>query len=141
MLLTTQYLEEADQLADRIAVIDHGKVIAEGTSHELKASVGSGVLHIRLADSADREKAVSVLSEAAGSEAYVEADPAALAVQIEDAGRAAHAVSQLAEAGIGIASFSMGQPTLDEVFFALTGRPAEPQEQSPGEDGTTEKTP
>jgi ABC-2 type transport system ATP-binding protein len=83
----------------------------------------------------------ALLSETAGSAAYAEADPAALAAQIDDAARAAQAVSRLNDAGISISSFSMGQPTLDEVFFALTGRPAEPQEESPNADGATEKTP
>jgi len=127
VLLTTQYLEEADQLAGRIAVIDHGAVIAEGTSAELKASVGSGVLHVRLHDAGDRERAALLLADALGAAPHPEPDPAALAASCPDPGRAAHALGTLAQAGIGVATFSLGQPSLDEVFFALTGRPPAPE--------------
>ncbi len=125
VLLTTQYLEEADQLADRIAVIDHGRVIAEGTSAELKASVGTGVLHVRLADSAQREPAHRLLADWFGVGVHGDGDPRALTAQIDDAARAAPALAALADAGIGIAEFSLGQPSLDEVFFALTGHGAD----------------
>ena len=82
VLLTTQYLDEADQLADRIAVIDRGKVIAEGTPGELKASVGSGALHVRLLDPEDRSGAERVLSEALGVPVRLESDPAALSARV-----------------------------------------------------------
>ena len=124
ILLCTQYLDEADQLADGIAVIDHGKVIAEGTPAQLKASVGSGALHVRLLDPDQRPEAERVLERELGS-VYLEPDPAALSAQCADADRAAEAVAALARAGITVAGFSLGQPSLDEVFLALTGHPAE----------------
>ncbi len=125
VLLTTQYLEEADQLADRIAVIDHGRVIAEGTSGELKASVGSGTLHVGLRDPADRERAGAFLKDRLGVEPHFEDEASSLSLQISDTARAARAMADLSDAGIGVGGFSLGQPSLDEVFFALTGHAAE----------------
>ena len=124
ILLCTQYLEEADQLADRIAVIDHGKVIAEGTPVQLKASVGSGALHVRLLDPAQRPEAEQVLDRELGT-VTLQADPTALSASCSDANRAAEAVAELTRSGVRIAGFSLGQPSLDEVFLALTGHPAE----------------
>ncbi len=124
ILLCTQYLEEADQLAEGIAVIDRGKVIAEGTPGQLKASVGSGTLRVRLLDSEQRPQAEEVLDRALGNVTR-EADPAALSAACPDADRGAEVVAALAESGVRIAAFSLGQPTLDEVFLALTGRPAD----------------
>jgi ABC-2 type transport system ATP-binding protein len=126
ILLCTQYLDEADQLADGIAVIDHGKVIAEGTPGQLKASVGSGALHVRLLDPQQRPDAQQVLTRELGG-VHLEADPAALSASCADADRAAQAIAELSRTGIGIADFSLGQPSLDEVFLALTGHPAEDQ--------------
>jgi ABC-2 type transport system ATP-binding protein len=125
VLLCTQYLEEADQLADRIAVIDHGRVIAEGTPVELKASVGAGALRVRLVDVGKRTLAVRVLSGLLGGVA-TDPDPAVLTAACSDSDRAADAVGELARAGVGLADFALGQPSLDEVFLALTGHPAEP---------------
>ena len=127
ILLCTQYLDEADQLADGIAVIDHGKVIAEGTPGQLKASVGSGALHVRLLDPDQRHEAEHVLARELGP-VHLEPDPAALSSSCADADKGAEAVAELVRAGIGIADFSLGQPSLDEVFLALTGHPAEEQE-------------
>jgi ABC-2 type transport system ATP-binding protein len=124
ILLCTQYLEEADQLADGIAVIDRGRVIAEGTPGQLKASVGAGELHVRLLEADQRPAAAGILERALGT-VGLEPDPAALSVSCADAGRAAAGVDELARAGIGIAEFSLGQPSLDEVFLALTGHPAD----------------
>ncbi|HEX6596306.1 MAG TPA: DUF4162 domain-containing protein, partial [Acidimicrobiales bacterium] len=123
ILLCTQYLEEADQLADGIAVIDRGQVIAEGTPSQLKASVGSGSLRVRLLDPADRPEAERLLVAELGS-AVLEADPAVLSAACSDADRGALALAELARAGVRIADFALGQPTLDEVFLALTGHPA-----------------
>ncbi len=125
VLLTTQYLDEADQLADRIAVIDRGKVIAEGTPGELKASVGSGALHVRLRDPEDRPEAERVLSQTLGVPLQLGSDPAALSARVSDPERVAHALAQLSRSGVAITDFALGQPSLDEVFLALTGRPAE----------------
>ena len=124
ILLCTQYLEEADQLADGIAVIDRGKVIAEGTPGQLKASVGTGGLHLRLLESARRPEAAAILERAVGT-VVLEPDPAALSVSCADPARAADGVSAVARAGLGIAEFTLGQPSLDEVFLALTGHLAE----------------
>jgi len=124
VLLTTQYLEEADQLADRIAVIDHGKVIVEGTSAELKASVGAGSLKIRLADPDKRAAAEQLLVEHLGDVVHRDSEPRALSAAIDDRDRAASALSALSAGGIEMVGFSLDQPSLDEVFFALTGRAA-----------------
>ncbi len=128
ILLCTQYLEEADQLADGIAVIDRGKVIAEGTPGQLKASVGSGALHVRLIDPGQRPAAKQVLERELGV-VTLEADSSALSAACSEPDRAAEAVADLSRAGVRIADFSLGQPSLDEVFLALTGHPAEPIEQ------------
>jgi ABC-2 type transport system ATP-binding protein len=125
ILLCTQYLDEADQLADGIAVIDHGKVIAEGTPAQLKASVGSGALHVRLLDPDQRPQAEQVLERELGT-VHLESDPAGLSASCAVPDRAAHAVNELARSGIQVAGFSLGQPSLDEVFLALTGHTAEP---------------
>jgi len=128
VLLCTQYLDEADQLADRIAVIDHGRVIAEGTPSQLKASVGQGALHVRLLDPEQRPAAELVLSRTLDALVHLESDPAALSVAAADAERASEAVAALFEEGIEVGNFSLGQPTLDEVFLALTGQPAPTEE-------------
>lgn len=122
VLLTTQYLEEADQLANRIAVIDHGRVIAEGTSAQLKKSVGSGVLHVRVNEAHEREQAQQILVAQLSVPVLLEKDPCALSIQIADSQKATLALAEVARAGIGFSDFSLGQPSLDEVFFALTGR-------------------
>jgi ABC-2 type transport system ATP-binding protein len=126
ILLCTQYLDEADQLAEGIAVIDHGRVIAEGTPAQLKASVGSGSLHVRLLDPEQRPEAERLLERELGA-VHREPDPAALSAPCSDADRAAEAVAELARSDVRIAGFSLGQPSLDEVFLALTGHTAEDQ--------------
>jgi ABC-2 type transport system ATP-binding protein len=138
ILLCTQYLEEADQLADGIAVIDRGRVIAEGTPAQLKASVGGGALHVRLLDPERRSDAAQLLGAAVG-EVVLEPDPAALSVSCSDAGLAAVGVAELARAEIGIAEFSLGRPSLDEVFLALTGHPAD-DAPAGSADGTAQAT-
>jgi ABC-2 type transport system ATP-binding protein len=133
ILLCTQYLEEADQLAEGIAVIDHGKVIAEGTPAQLKASVGGSTLHIRLFDPEQRPEAERLLARVLGAECHMEADPSSLSTSCAEPERAAEAVGELTRSGIGVANFSLGQPSLDEVFLALTGHPAEeevPEEEA-----------
>ena len=125
VLLTTQYLDEADQLAERLAIIDHGRVIAEGTRGELKASVGAGSLHVRVRDTAQRDDARRVLGESLGADVVAESDPAALSAADVDGDRAAAALAALTAAQIPVAEFALGQPSLDEVFLALTGHPAD----------------
>ncbi|MFF3373608.1 ATP-binding cassette domain-containing protein [Streptomyces sp. NPDC002680] len=131
VLLTTQYLDEADQLASRIAVIDKGKVIAEGTKGELKASVGAGSVHLRLRDPAQRPEAEEVLRLALDATVQREPDPVALTARIGTSvsdtatEQAARALAELARCGITVDNFSLGQPSLDEVFLALTGHDTE----------------
>ncbi|HEX7118188.1 MAG TPA: DUF4162 domain-containing protein [Longimicrobiales bacterium] len=133
MLLTTQYLEEADRLADRLAVIDHGRHIAEGTSPDLKRSVGGSTLHVRLQDAGRRAEAGAVLRRVLGADPHDDADPGSLSISVADDARVGEALSALAREGIGIAELSLGRPSLDEVFFALTGRPAETPAAAPQE--------
>ncbi len=125
ILLTTQYLEEADQLAARIAVIDHGKKIAEGTSRELKAMTGSGYLHVTLADAARVDAAARLLERHLGGAAQCHIEGATLSVKTNSPEQANLALTALTTAGISIDGFSMAAPSLDEVFFALTGHAAE----------------
>jgi ABC-2 type transport system ATP-binding protein len=134
VLLTTQYLDEADQLAGRIAVIDHGRVIAEGTPAQLKASVGAGALHVRLADPARREDARRLLAQTLDAPVHRPPDPAALAAQVAEPERAARALAALGAAGVEVTAFALAQPSLDEVFLALTGQPASTDDQSTQED-------
>jgi ABC-2 type transport system ATP-binding protein len=101
-------------------------VIAEGTPGQLKASVGSGALHVRLLDPEQRGEAERLLTRDVGA-VHLEPDPAALSVSCADPDRGAEAVAELSRAGVRIADFSLGQPTLDEVFLALTGHTAEDQ--------------
>ena len=133
VLLTTQYLDEADQLAGRIAVIDKGRVIAEGTPGELKASVGSGALHVRLVDAGRRQDAVELLSRLLDEPVQAAADGLSLTARVQEPDRVAAALARLGEVGIGVREFSLGQPSLDEVFLALTGHPADEDES----DGST----
>jgi ABC-2 type transport system ATP-binding protein len=125
VLLTTQYLEEADQLAERIAVIDHGKVIAEGTPRELKASIGSNTLRLRLHDPASRLQAARLLEGILGPVIQLESDPAALTARVAGTAVAAQALAELARAEVDLSDFSLGQPSLDEVFLTLTGHKAD----------------
>ena len=129
ILLTTQYLEEADQLAARIAVIDRGRKIAEGTSRELKATIGSGFLHVALADAADIDRAAALLEAKLGHPPKRNVEGGALSTMVDTPKAANEAVAALMADGIAVTDFSMGTPSLDEVFFALTGDPAEPEQE------------
>ncbi|MEV0459294.1 ATP-binding cassette domain-containing protein [Catellatospora methionotrophica] len=133
VLLTTQYLDEADQLAGRIAVIDEGRVIAEGTPGQLKSSIGAGTVHLRLRDAAQRPEAERLLAKVLDTTVQPEADPVALTARVGGSGAAvdaavagARALAELAGAGIVVDEFSLGQPSLDEVFLALTDKAAKP---------------
>jgi ABC-2 type transport system ATP-binding protein len=127
VLLTTQYLEEADRLAERLAVIDHGRVIAEGTSRELKASIRGNALRLHLASPEQRGEALALVAQQVGDGLLSDGDPAAIAVKVEDAQAAADLIGALSRARISLQDFSLGAPSLDDVFFALTGRPADPK--------------
>jgi ABC-2 type transport system ATP-binding protein len=122
VLLTTQYLDEADHLADHIGVIDHGTLIAEGASSQLKASVGGGALHVRLADPHDRATAGQLLARVLHGSVTLGSDPAALTAEVPAGAEAAvHALAELSRARVTVSEFALGQPSLDEVFLALLG--------------------
>jgi daunorubicin resistance ABC transporter ATP-binding subunit len=128
ILLTTQYLEEADRLAQRIAVVDQGRIVAEGTASELKATIGTEVLAVRVADPATAVDAAAALADlAAGDEPFV--DPAAgeIRLAVADPAASAEAVRRLDARAQPIAALELQQPSLDDVFLTLTGRRAEDQ--------------
>lgn len=124
VLLTTQYLDEADQLADRIAVIDHGRKVAQGTPEDLKSSVGKHTLQLRLAEMEDVDSAASVIGRVSARQPLLTPETRAVNVALADADRAADILIALRDAGISIDSVSVQKPTLDEVFLALTGHDA-----------------
>lgn len=130
VLLTTQYLDEADRLADIIAIIDHGKLIASGTSNELKSQVGRDVIDVRPCDDADLERAAQAL----GGEATVDASRSRVSRPVtEGADELVAAVQALGKAGIALDDISLRRPTLDDVFLTLTGHTtaeAEDEEES-----------
>jgi ABC-2 type transport system ATP-binding protein len=130
ILLTTQYLEEADQLAERIAVIDHGRKIAEGSSRDLKAATGSGFLHVALADPARLDEAARLLEARLGGATQRSVEGAQLSIVARSPAEANNAIGILIANGIELSDFSMGSPSLDEVFFALTGNPVSATEET-----------
>ena len=128
VLLTTQYLEEADRLAHRLGVIDHGRLVAEGTSDHLKSSLGQRTLRVRLRDPEERDAARVVLSLALDTPVDCEPDPVALSVRLpgeasggEIIDKVGHALVELSSAGLSIGEFGVEQPSLDDVFLSLTG--------------------
>ena len=125
VLLTTQYLDEADQLADRIAVIDRGRVVAEGTADQLKASVGSSSLVLRLADPARVDDAQRHIEGVLGTAGTRSPEAARITVPMQDADRVADLLVAFRDAGIHLSEFSVQKPTLDEVFLAITGHGAD----------------
>ncbi|BAD59995.1 daunorubicin resistance protein DrrA family ABC transporter ATP-binding protein [Nocardia farcinica] len=125
VLLTTQYLDEADQLADRIAVIDRGRVIADGTADELKASIGGSSLHLTLADRALLEQARRVIGELLGVEAQITPEAGRLTAPLREAGLTTDLLIRLREHDIAIDEISVSKPSLDEVFLTITGHPAD----------------
>ncbi len=133
LMLTTQYLEEAERLADDIVVIDHGRIIAQGDSRELKRKVGGDQLQLVVRDPARLDHAVAILQRGSGSEPQVDVQARTATVPTSAGVAALAAVSvALADAGIEVDDLGMRQPTLDEVFLTLTGAPAteEPTEDT-----------
>ncbi len=125
VLLTTQYLDEADQLADRIAVIDHGRVVAEGTADDLKASVGTSSLILRMSDPADVDDALRAIAQVLGVRGTLSPEAARITAPMSDPDRVTDLLITLREAGIHLTEMSVQKPTLDEVFLTITGRPAD----------------
>lgn len=121
VVLTTQYLDEADQLADRIAVIDRGRVVAEGTALELKASVGQASLVLRLQPGSDLEVARATIARVLDATAVVSPEAARLTVPMSDPDEVTDLLVAFRSAGVHLSEFSVQQPTLDEVFLTLTG--------------------
>jgi len=140
VLLTTQYLEEADRLADRIAVIDHGRVTAEGTAAELKAGVGGDLLEVAVSAGADRDRAMPVLARHACGPVRWAARPGRFEVPVVPrAGLVTDVVRTLDAEGIAVDDIVLRRPSLDDVFFALTSHQAIPEPRRPGSgraDGT-----
>jgi ABC-2 type transport system ATP-binding protein len=134
VLLTTQYLDEADQLADRVAVIDRGRVVAEGAPARLKSTVGAGTLRLRVREPAERDHAVDVLAAALGVEVARAREAGAMSARLDGPEHLDRALAALRDAGIVVAEVAFGQPSLDEVFLAITGHPTAADDASAAEE-------
>ena len=124
VLLTTQYLEEADQLADRISVIDHGRVVAEGRADELKRRTGGQTLQVRSSSRSELETISGILAELTGTEPTENADTGLLTAPAEDPVLMSALVRRLDDADITADELSLRLPSLDEAFLSITGKPA-----------------
>ena len=125
VLLTTQYLEEADRLAQRIALVDHGRIAAQGSPAQLKATIGGSVLSVRVADPADASDASAVLADlGADEQPRVDTTDGEIRVAVADPTASAEAIRRLDARRLPIAAIELQHPSLDDVFLALTGRPA-----------------
>ncbi len=130
VLLTTQYLEEADRLAQRIAVVDHGRIAALGTAAELKAAIGTFVLTVRLRDPATVGDAGALLADLAAHDApRIDSTASEIRLAVADPDASAEAVRRLDVRRVPIAAVELQQPSLDDVFLSLTGRPARPRDR------------
>jgi oleandomycin transport system ATP-binding protein len=125
VLLTTQYLDEADELADQIVVIDHGRVVADGTPAELKARTGGQTLVVRAADRSHTGHISATVAEITGARPEVHDDTGLVLAPAGDPAMLATLVRRLDDAGIVAAELGLRLPSLDEVFLTLTGHPAE----------------
>ena len=134
VLLTTQYLDEADQLADRIAVIDRGKVVAEGTPDELKKSVGTASLQLRLEKPEQIKKAQAIVEQHLGVKATPSPEAGGLSAPMREADKVTDVLVALRTAGIHLSEMSVQKPTLDEVFMTLTGHAADEDTQEKEKD-------
>jgi len=130
VLLTTQYLDEADQLADRIQVIDRGRTVALGTPDELKSSIGGSALQVQLADRDDLDRAAGIVQRLLAEQAVSTPEARRLTVPLPRSDRAVDVLLALREAGIAIESVAVAKPSLDEVFLALTGHDTNPADDA-----------
>jgi ABC-2 type transport system ATP-binding protein len=130
LLLTTQYLEEADQLADEIVVIDRGAVIARGTSDELKSNIGGENLTVVVAHRDQLDRTVAVLRAVGRGEPSVDADSRRVTVAAHGVSTLTDAVRRLEDDGVGISDIALSRPSLDDVFLALTGHTASTEEEA-----------
>lgn len=133
VLLTTQYLQEADELADRVAVIDHGKVVAEGTVNELKGSIGTSSLHLSIQNEQNMQDARLIVERVLNVQSAVSAEGGKITAPMADADKVTDLLITLKTAGIPLAELSVQKPTLDEVFLAITGSNANVDKSSKGE--------
>jgi oleandomycin transport system ATP-binding protein len=133
VLLTTQYLDEADHLAHDIVVIDHGRVVATGTPDELKAKAGGQVLQVSPADPARMAEVTALMAEVIKAEVVTDDETGVATAPVGDAALLRHVFRELDDRGIELAEFTLRKPSMDEVFFTLTGRRASEEESGPRE--------